>query len=130
MCSIMQLACYFAVIYQKFTSDSEVQKFTRLKRAVKSESLKVGKSAVGKFATQNTLIPTFRTFHRQKYVGLKLPNNWCKTETKIGRIYGLNKKGLARRCTRADSRYTQRDSRYTHRDSWYTRGIRIASKLI
>ena len=62
------------VIYQESTSDSEVQNLTKLKRAVKWESLKVGKSAVGKFATQNTLIPTFRTFHRQKYVGLKLPN--------------------------------------------------------
>ena len=57
------------VIYQEYTSDSEVQNL-RLKRAVKSESLK---SAVGKFATRNTLIPTFRTFHQQKNVGLKLP---------------------------------------------------------
>ena len=70
----MQLVCYFAVIYQEFPSDSEVQNLTRLKRAVKSESRKVGKSAVGKIATQNTLIPTFRTFHQQKNVGLKLPN--------------------------------------------------------
>ena len=55
---IMQLACYFAVIYQESTSDSDQM------------CGEVGKSAVGKFATQNT----FRTFHRQNNVGLKLPN--------------------------------------------------------
>ena len=32
---------------------------------------------MGIFATRNTLIPTFRTFHQQKNVGLKLPNLTC-----------------------------------------------------
>lgn len=46
-------------------SNSEVENLTRLKCAVKWESLKVGKLAVRRFAAQNTLIPTFRTFHQQ-----------------------------------------------------------------
>ena len=58
----MQLACYSLVIYQESTSDSEAQKFTRLKHAVKWESLKVGKSAVEKFATQTTLISDVPNF--------------------------------------------------------------------
>lgn len=36
------------------------------------KSLKVRKLAVENFATQNTLILTFQTFHWQKYSGLKL----------------------------------------------------------
>ena len=86
LCGIVQLACYLLVIYQEYTSDSEVQYLTRLKRAVKSESLKVGKSAVGKFATRNTLIPTFRTFHQQKNVGLKLPNKYKGSKTELKKL--------------------------------------------
>ena len=47
---------------------------TRIQLRFRSSEVHQTQTCGRKFATQNTLIPTFRTFHRPKYVGLKLPN--------------------------------------------------------
>ena len=59
------------VIYQESTSDSEVQKFTRVKRAVKRESRKVGKLAVGKFAADSDVLnlPPKKILYRSRQLG-------------------------------------------------------------